>query len=195
MTIREIESALEAILFASGEPVTVEALCGALELDAKTLTRVADHLAESYEERESGLRIFKLSGSYQMGTSPQFEAAVRGALDIRRNTRLSPAAFEVLAVVAYRQPVTRAFIEQVRGVDCGGPIGSLLEKNLIEEKGRMELPGRPLLYGTTKDFLRCFSLRSLEDLPPLHPEEGIWETEPPEGEPESDTAEEGERMD
>ena len=91
-------------------------------------------------------------------------------MDLRRNTPLSQAALEVLAVIAYNQPVTKAFVEQVRGVDCSGVIGSLCAKDLIEEKGRLELPGRPLLYGTTENFLRCFNITDLEELPPL-PEE------------------------
>ena len=88
-------------------------------------------------------------------------------MDLKRNTPLSQAALEVLAVIAYNQPVTKAFVEQVRGVDCSGVVGSLTTKGLIEEKGRLELPGRPLLYGTTDNFLRCFQLESLDDLPPL----------------------------
>ncbi len=98
---------------------------------------------------------------------PDYAGYVRKAIDIRRNTPLSQAAMEVLAIVAYNQPVTRAFIEQVRGVDCGAVVQGLVQKSLIEEKGRLELPGRPLLYGTTADFLRSFGLNSLEGLPPL----------------------------
>ena len=95
----------------------------------------------------------------------EYAKEIRTVMDLRRNTPLSQAALEVLAVIAYNQPVTKAFVEQVRGVDCSGVIGSLTTKDLIEEKGRLELPGRPLVYGTTENFLRCFSLSSLDDLP------------------------------
>ena len=108
-------------------------------------------------------------------------------MDLRRNTPLSQAALEVLAVVAYNQPVTKAFVEQVRGVDCSGVIGSLTAKGLVEEKGRLELPGRPLLYGTTENFLRCFNLQSLDDLPPLPEDE---KKEEPQEEPEEAPPEE-----
>ena len=102
-----------------------------------------------------------------MTTNEKYAEYIKKAFDIRRRTPLSPAALEVLAVVAYNQPVTKSFIEQVRGVDCSGVVSTLVEKGLIEERGRLELPGKPLLYGTTKNFLRCFSLKSLADLPPL----------------------------
>ncbi len=102
-----------------------------------------------------------------MCSSAQFADQVRSALELRRNTPLSQAAMEVLAVVAYNQPVTKAFVDQVRGVDCGGVMATLSAKGLIEERGRLELPGRPLLYGTTENFLRCLHISSLEELPPL----------------------------
>ena len=113
-----------------------------------------------------------------MCTKSSYADYIRKALDIRRNTPLSQAAMETLAIVAYNQPVTRAFIDQVRGVDCGAVVQGLVAKNLVEEKGRLELPGRPLLYGTTPDFLRCFGLSSLEELPPLPQKEenGMQET-------------------
>ena len=102
-----------------------------------------------------------------MVSKKEFAPQIRTVMDLRRNTPLSQAALEVLAVVAYNQPVTKAFVEQVRGVDCSGVIGSLTTKGLVEEKGRLELPGRPLLYGTTENFLRCFNISSLDELPPL----------------------------
>ena len=111
--------------------------------------------------------IIKLHNSYQMVSRKEYAEQIRTIMDLRRNTPLSQAALEVLAVVAYNQPVTKAFVEQVRGVDCSGVIGSLTTKGLIEEKGRLELPGRPLLYGTTEHFLRCFNISSPEELPPL----------------------------
>ena len=111
--------------------------------------------------------IIRIDNKYQICTREKYSEEVRKLMEIKKNTPLSNAAFEVLAVIAYNKTVTRSFIEQVRGVDCSGPISSLVQKGLIEEKGRMDLPGRPLIYGTTDRFLRCFSLNSLEDLPDL----------------------------
>ena len=167
MEIKQYQAAMEAILFASGEPVAVSRLSEVLDLDDETTIRIADDLMHDYNTRSGGLHIVRLDDQYQMCTSKEYAEYVRKAMDIRRNTPLSQAAMEVLAIVAYNQPVTRAFIEQVRGVDCGAVVQGLVLKSLIEEKGRLELPGRPLLYGTTADFLRCFGVSSLEELPPL----------------------------
>ncbi len=123
-------------------------------------------MQEKYNTKDSGIHLLFLGDSAQFTTNPAFIEPVRGVLDLKRNTPLSQAALEVLAVVAYNQPVTKAFVEQVRGVDCSGVIGSLVQKGLLEERGRLELPGRPLLYGTTENFLRCFQLTSIDDLPP-----------------------------
>ncbi len=140
-------------------------------------------LQEKYNTAESGIHLLFLGESAQFVSNPAFIEPVRGVLDLKRNTPLSQAALEVLAVVAYNQPVTKAFVEQVRGVDCSGVIGSLMQKGLLEERGRLELPGRPLLYGTTENFLRCFQLRSIDELPP--PErEGDEEEEPGPEDPE-----------
>lgn len=113
-------------------------------------------LMDDYEKQERGIRIIKLNKSYQMVSAKKFAPEIRKVMDLRRNTPLSQAALEVLAVVAYNQPVTKAFVEQVRGVDCSGVLGSLTTKGLVEEKGRLELPGRPLLYGTTENFFKMF---------------------------------------
>ena len=117
--------------------------------------------------------ILKLEDTYQMCSKPQYGEPIRKLMDIHRNIPLSPAAMEVLAIVAYNQPVTKSFVEQIRGVDCSGVLSSLMTKGLLEEKGRLELPGRPLLYGTTSNFLRCFGIASLDDLPPLPEKESI----------------------
>lgn len=167
MEIRELQSSIEAILFASGEPVSLERLADVLESDKFTVQRVTADLAERMESGDGALRIVKLEDKYQMCTKPRFADVIRRAMDMRRNVPLSTAAMEVLAIVGYNQPVTKAFIEQVRGVDCSGVIASLTAKELIEEKGRLELPGRPLLYGTTDNFLRCFGISSPEELPLL----------------------------
>lgn len=163
----EIYGAIEAILFASGTPVEVDRIVKALQLDTATVTDCINQLIELYSQNSKGIRIIRVNKSIQMCTNKEYGSYVRKIMDMKKNTPLSQAAMEVLAVVAYNQPVTKAFVEQVRGVDCSGVIGSLCLKELIEEKGRLELPGRPLLYGTTEHFLRCFSLETLEDLPPL----------------------------
>ncbi|MBQ8860487.1 MAG: SMC-Scp complex subunit ScpB [Ruminococcus sp.] len=167
MTREEYKSAIEAILFASGSSVPVSRLAQTLELTENQAGKIADELCKDYEESERGITVIKLDKSYQMVSKKEYAVQIRTAMDLRRNVPLSQAAMEVLAVVAYNQPVTKSFIEQVRGVDCSGVIGSLTTKDLIEEKGRLELPGRPLLYGTTENFLRCFSISSLDELPPL----------------------------
>ena len=164
------KAAIEAILFASGDSVEVARFAQALEITVKEAISAADALMADYQASDRGITIIKLDTAYQMVSVKEYAPQIRTVMDLRRNTPLSQAALEVLAVVAYNQPVTKAFVEQVRGVDCSGVIGSLTTKGLLEEKGRLELPGRPLLYGTTENFLRCFNLQSLDDLPPL-PEE------------------------
>ena len=167
MEIRKIQGAIEAILFASGEPVPESRLAEVLSLDRETVKKLLSLLMDRYNKPSGGIHIVKLGDSYQMCTGPQFAEEVRSALEIRRNTPLSQAAMEVLAIVAYNQPVTKAFVDQVRGVDRGGVMATLAAKGLVEERGRLELPGRPLLYGTTENFLRCLHISSLEELPPL----------------------------
>ena len=160
-------STIEAMLFASGDPVEASKLAEVLDIDIETVEKMLGHLSALYDERSSGLMIIRIDNKYQICTREKYSEEVRKLMEIKKNTPLSNAAFEVLAVIAYNKTVTRSFIEQVRGVDCSGPISSLVQKGLIEEKGRMDLPGRPLIYGTTDRFLRCFSLNCLEDLPDL----------------------------
>lgn len=165
MKTEELVPALSAVLFAGGEPQIIDRLCEVFETDETTLANAVEEL--NGKLKNVGLKVLKLFNTYQMCTSEQYADYIKKTFDIKRKTPLSPAAFEVLAMIAYNQPVTKAFVEQVRGVDCSGVISTLVEKELIEERGRLELPGRPLLYGTTSTFLRCFSLESLKDLPPL----------------------------
>lgn len=165
--IRKIQGAVEAILFASGDPVTLERIADVMELDKPTAEKVMNNLADRFNAENSGIRIVRLEDGWQMCTRLEYADRVRTALDMRRNMPLSQAALEVLAVVAYNQPVTKAFVEQVRGVDCSGVLASLTSKGLVEERGRLELPGRPLIYGTTPDFLRCLGISSLSELPPV----------------------------
>lgn len=167
LTNEQIRAACEAILFASGEPVEAVRIAEALELETEVVTGALWELSRSLDERQSGICLLKLGSKYQLCSRVEYAQQVRSVLDIKKNTPLSPAAFEVLAVVAYNQPVTKAYIEQIRGVDCSGVVSTLCQRGLLEEKGRLDLPGRPLLYGTTPDFLRCFCLTSLADLPEL----------------------------
>ena len=145
MTTEQNKAAMEAILFAAGEPVALDTLAEALELSEAEARSLWEELIEAWNGDDCGVHIVELDGEYQMCSNKAFAPQVRRALELRRNTPLSPAAMEVLAVVAYNQPVTKAFLEQVRGVDCSGVVTSLMTKGLLEEQGRLELPGRPLL--------------------------------------------------
>lgn len=171
MNSKELTRGLEAVLFASGEPISIDRLSQTFEISAEKVVKAMDTLSEEYADNERGIVIVRLENTYQMTTAQKYAEYIKKAFDIRRRTPLSSAALEVLAVVAYNQPVIKSFIEQVRGVDCSGVVSTLVEKGLIEEKGRLELPGKPLLYGTTKNFLRCFSISDLSELPPLPKEE------------------------
>ena len=173
-----VKAAIEAILFANGSSVETKRIAQALEITEGQAEEHISALIDDYNSADRGITIIKLDDAYQMVSCKEYAPQIRTVMDLRRNTPLSQAALEVLAVVAYNQPVTKAFVEQVRGVDCSGVIGSLTAKGLVEEKGRLELPGRPLLYGTTENFLRCFNINSLEELPPL-PETENEETDKP----------------
>ena len=163
--------ALEAMLFAHAEPVETERLADALRLSVRDMEELLHGLQQRYDEQESGLTILHFEPDrWQMTTRPYYGEVVKRVLDTRRNAPLSPAALEVLAVIAYNQPVSRSFIEQVRGVDSSSTVTKLLEKGLIEEAGRLDLPGRPVAFQTTDTFLRVFGLGGLKDLPPLHDE-------------------------
>ncbi|MCH5190854.1 MAG: SMC-Scp complex subunit ScpB [Oscillospiraceae bacterium] len=167
MIASKLQAAAEAVLFASGEPLELEKIAQALEIEPEITEQVLYNLAAELDERNSGICLLRLDGKYQLSSRPEYSETIRSVLELRKNTPLSQAAFEVLAVIAYNQPVTKSFVEQVRGVDCSGVISTLCQKKLIEEKGRLDLPGRPLVYGTTSDFLRCFSISSLDELPKL----------------------------
>lgn len=159
--------AIEAVLFASGEPLAAQKLAQVLGISVQALEQQMEKLAKSYKGSGRGIELVCLDGSYQLCTKKKYEKPIREALELRRSTPLSQAAMEVLAVIAYNEPVTKGFIEQVRGVDSASIVNSLHEKGLIEEAGRLEVPGRPIAYRTTEAFLRSFQMESLEDLPPL----------------------------
>lgn len=164
-TREEMLRALEAILFASGYPVKFDVIADVLGIDGETARELARELSDSCEGR--GIELCFVGDACQLCSRAEYEEAVRAALGIRRGTKLSPALMEVLSIVAYRQPVTKAYIEQVRGVDCSYSITALLDRSMIENVGHLDLPGRPALYGTTPDFLRVFGISSLDELPPI----------------------------
>jgi segregation and condensation protein B len=167
LEVKELESTLEGVLFASGEPVAVERLCLGLEVDRPTLDAVAQRLMDKYSYERRGIRLVRLDTSYQLCSAPEYAPIIRKTLESRKPARLSQPALEVLAIIAYYQPVTRAYVDQVRGVDSAYTVGLLLERGLIEEAGKLAVPGRPTLFRTTKTFLRSFGLSHLEELPVL----------------------------
>ena len=167
MEAEKLKPAIEAILFACGTPAELTNIAQALEIKEEKAEELLKSLMDDYSSRKSGIKIVRLGKSYQMCTEKEYAEIIRTVLDLRRNSPLSQAALEVLAIIAYNQPVTKAFVEQIRGVDCSGVVSSLVARELIEEKGRLELPGRPLIYGTTENFLRCFNVSDVSELPPL----------------------------
>ena len=167
MEQQEIERGVEAILFALGEPVSQARLSQALGVPPKDIDRACRSLAAFYEARQAGIRLAALEDSWQLVSAPQWGPAIRTLLAGRKGDKLSPAAMETLALVAYYQPVTRAAIDQMRGGDSSHSLSLLLDRELIAPCGRLDAPGRPLLYRTTTGFLRSFGLASLEELPPL----------------------------
>ncbi len=178
MTIQESIKSAEAVIFASGEGISREALMAVLEVDEKQLMYILDMLKEKYNHRDSGVSLVYNTESVCFATSKDTADIVYKAFSVKKNTPLSNAAMETLAIIAYNQPVSRAFIEQVRGVDSSSSVKTLLERNLIEEAGRLEIPGRPLSYKTTDVFLRSFSLSSLSELPQVKVEkEGQMSTD------------------
>ena len=176
MTMSELTSAFEAVLFSGGEPQSIDRFSQVFDITPEKVVKVMEALEKRLNEQKSGLELLRLDNTYQLATKAEYADYIKKMFDIRRRTPLSPGALEVLAVVAYNQPVTKSFIEQVRGVDCSGVVTTLVEKGLIEERGRLELPGKPLLYGTTKNFLRCFGINDLSELPPLPKSENAEES-------------------
>lgn len=167
MEMREIESAVEGILFASGEPVQAERICVALDMDRPTVEQVLQKLMDYYAYERRGIRLLHIEDSWQLCSAPDYADIIRRAFEIRKPAKLSQPALEVLTIIAYYQPTTRAYVDQIRGVDSSYTMGLLQERKLIEECGRLQVPGRPHLYRTTKQFLRAFHLTSLDDLPEM----------------------------
>lgn len=163
----ELQRAIEAILFAAGERIEVSRLAMALEADPKDIIAAADKLMDELAFERRGIRILKLEKGYQMVSSGEMADYVTRALETRKPPKLSSSQLETLTIVAYYQPATKAMIEQIRGVDSSYSISALMNKKLIEEAGRLNVPGRPIQYKTTPDFLRTFGISSLEELPSI----------------------------
>lgn len=167
MEMREIQRAAEAILFASGERIEVNRIASALQEDIRDVEQALDKLADELAFERRGIRIIRLENGYQMVSSGEMADYVTKALETRKPPKLSASQLESLTIIAYYQPATKAMVEQIRGVDSAYSIAALMNKNLIEEAGRLNVPGRPIQYKTTPDFLRTFGLSSLEELPPI----------------------------
>lgn len=167
MEFEEIQRAAEAILFAAGERMEITRLADTLEVDPSELEKAVDALADTYAFQRRGIRILKLEKGYQMVSSGEMADFVTKALETRKPPKLSSSQLETLTIVAYYQPATKAMVEQIRGVDSAYSVSALLNKKLIEEAGRLNVPGRPIQYKTTPDFLRTFGLSSLDELPPI----------------------------
>lgn len=163
----ELQKAIEAILFAAGECVEISRLAMALETDESDIEKAVNALADELAFNRRGIRILQLEKGYQMVSSGEMADYITRALETRKPPKLSSSQLEALTIIAYYQPATKAMVEQIRGVDSSYSIGALLNKKLIQEAGRLSVPGRPILYKTTPDFLRTFSISSLEDLPPI----------------------------
>lgn len=165
--MNRLQAAIEAILFAAGDAVAVDWLAQACEAGVLETEQALTDLAKEYDAQQRGIMLIRLEEKVQLCSRPCYAENVRRALESRRPPQLSPAALEALTIIAYRQPVTRAYIDQLRGVDSGGTVAGLVEKGLIEEAGRLDVPGRPILYRTTEAFLRTFAIGGLDELPPL----------------------------
>ena len=167
MELNELQRAVEAILFAAGERIEVSRLAATMEVDEDEIVKAADALANDYAFSRRGIRILKLENGYQMVSSGEMADFVTKALETRKPPKLSSSQLETLTIIAYYQPATKAMVEQIRGVDSSYSVSALMNKKLIEEAGRLNVPGRPIQYKTTPDFLRTFGLSSLEELPPI----------------------------
>lgn len=167
MQLNEKTSAVEAILFASGEPVDEVRIAEAAEIEKSDVSGIIKTLNERYSDNISALNIIRLGSKYQMCTKKEYAGYIKAAMESKKQTPLSNAAMETLTVIAYNQPVTKGFVENVRGIDSSSVVNTLVDKGLVEEDGRLDVPGHPVAYRTSDNFLRCFGLSSLDDLPPL----------------------------
>lgn len=165
--IVDFKGAIEAVLFAYGDPIPIPKLAEILGIDKAACREQLNALSESYEKVNRGIRLLYLDDSVQLCSKDEFSEEIKKAVRTKKDSPLTPVTMEVLSIIAYNQPVTKGFIEQVRGVNSNQIVNNLVEKGLVEEAGRMDVPGKPIAYRTTKDFLRAFDMTSLENLPPL----------------------------
>lgn len=172
MDINDLEGAIEGILFASGEAVSIKRIAAVLAVDEELVIDASRHLADMLAYKRRGIRLLRLEDSLQLCSAPEYGDVIRQALETRKPPKLTQTALEVLAVVAYFQPVTRAYIEELRGADSSYTVGTLTERGLIEPCGTLDAPGRPTLFRTTNNFLRVFGISSLEELPELPQKDG-----------------------
>ena len=167
MELTELQRIIEAILFAAGEPVEVTRLAQSIECDPKEIRQAVDALVDEFSFNRRGVRIIRLEDAYQMVSSGEMADYITKTLETRKPPKLSSSQLETLTIIAYYQPATKAMVEQIRGVDSSYSVGALLNKHLIEEAGRLNVPGRPIQYRTTPDFLRTFGMNSLQELPAI----------------------------
>ena len=165
MDIKEMEAIIEGLLFAAGDPLSLEKLADILELDRKTARLILNNMAVALQNSKRGIMLREMDGCYQLCSRPEHVEYIRRLVEPRQKQALSQAAFETLSIVAYNQPVTRARIEMIRGVNSDSAISRLVERNLIKEAGRLDSPGKPMIYETTEEFLRSFGFKSTNDLP------------------------------
>lgn len=167
MNIKEIESIVEGVLFAWGDAIHIDKLSDILSVDRNTLRSIMHRMMDYYIYERRGIQIIELDNCFQLCTRPEYYEYISRAIEPRQSQSLSNAALETLAIIAYNQPVTRSNIEQIRGVNSDSSLNKLLERGLVEERGRLDAPGKPILYGTTQEFLRCFGLKTLDELPQI----------------------------
>lgn len=170
--MKEYKGIIEAILFGSGEPVSISKISEVLELDVSNIKVILSDMQQEYNNENRGIELVFLKESCQLCSKNEYKEYIKKIINSKKNTPLSGAAMEVLAIVAYNQPISKSFIEQVRGVESSQIVNNLVEKDLLEEAGRLEIPGKPIAYKTTLNFLRCFGISAIENLPPLPDQEG-----------------------
>lgn len=170
MEIKKLEAVIEAILFTMGEAVELDRLAAAVEHDEDTVRKIIRNMMDQYEEEDRGIQIIELEGAFQLCTKPTMYESIIKITHVPKKHVLSDVLLETLSIIAYKQPITKIEIEAIRGVKCDHAVNKLVEYNLVSEAGRLDAPGRPILFGTTEEFLRNFGIQSLDDLPVLNPE-------------------------
>ncbi len=167
MQAESINAALEAILFASGNAISLKHISEIMNIPINSVRNYMEKLIDKFDSIDSGIKIIKINDKYQMCSNSKYVDYVRKALNINKCSPLSSAAMEVLAIIAYKQPITKRLIQNIRGVDCSNVINSLIQKELITESGRLDITGRPIIYSVTENFFRCFGISSLDELPKI----------------------------